>query len=128
MKQTRIPTLYLGDMKIFADISPNKPQVMKIMEEAAEVYSAWENTKNSKTRAEASRNKELLLHECADVIQAVSNLIYSLGVKNFVPYLDDCEYRNQIRGRYPQVLSDNYYGIQGIQVRVVDESRKKHVQ
>ena len=41
----------------------------------------------------------LLLDECADVIQAVSNLVAALNVVDFAPYMDDCRERNEERGR-----------------------------
>lgn len=72
----------LGDMKTNA---------VKLLEETAEAFSAYENYKNSlkidesqtdeelkKQKSEAIKNREALIYECCDTIQAACNLMYSV--------------------------------------------------
>lgn len=40
-----------------------------------------------------------LLDECADVVQAVANLVGALGVDDIRPQMAACERRNRERGR-----------------------------
>lgn len=87
----------LGDVTTFPDAKPDKTQVLKIGEEAMEVFSAWENWRpfpNVK-----GHYKKHLLDECADVIQATCNLISALGEDDFTPYMEACKLRNKKKGR-----------------------------
>ena len=88
----------IGKVATFAEVAPDKAQVMKVLEEAAEVFSAWEDWR--------CRHMELdplykwhLLSECADVVQATCNLIAALGVEDFAPYMYECRKRNEAMGR-----------------------------
>ena len=47
----------------------------------------------------SARHREMLLSDCADVIQATLNLVAALGVDDFRPYMKACERRNRERGR-----------------------------
>lgn len=85
----------IGDVHTFPNVKPDKSQVMKVCEETMEVFSAWELVRDG---GEGWTNK--LLDECADLIQATSNLIAALGVEDFTPYMEFCEARNRERGRY----------------------------
>lgn len=72
------------------------------MEEAAEVFGAWQLFEKHKLPEEDMVTRVLakrLLDECADVIQAVCNLAAALGVTDMEPYMKDCEKRNRERGR-----------------------------
>lgn len=75
----------------------DKAQVMKISEELMEVFSAWEEYNFYRNSAYC---KDMLLLECADVMQALCNLIAGLGVNDFKPYMDACKKRNEERGRH----------------------------
>lgn len=75
--------------------SADKAQVLKVVEEAAEVFSAWEDWKS----AEDPELVPFIVDECADVIQATCNLIAGLGVEDFAPYMESCRMRNVERGR-----------------------------
>ena len=97
--------MVIGEVRTFPNVEPDKQQVLKILEEAAEVFSAWENwegrSKSSLKFSYASNSLyRNLLNECADVIQATSNLLASLGIDDFEPLMQACEERNEKRGRY----------------------------
>lgn len=87
----------IGKVATFPGVMAGKAQALKVLEEAAEVFGAWQAF-----NADQDGNTSaifLLLDECADVIQAVSNLVAALNVVNFAPYMDDCRERNEERGR-----------------------------
>lgn len=85
----------VGSVRRFDALKPDKAQALKPIEEAAEAFGAWQRFYERPIRA----NKELLLAECADVIQATLNLVAALGVEDFRLYMKDCERRNRERGR-----------------------------
>lgn len=82
----------IGSVQTFPDVKPDKAQALKVLEEAAEVFGAWQ-------RYGAEDWKDVLLAECADVIQATLNLVAALGVEDFRPWMRACELRNRERGR-----------------------------
>ena len=98
-----IPTI-----KAFCNLEP-KAQALKPLEEAAEVFGAWQNIdrmsakfvnvdeESAETMCALERD---LMDEIADCIQACANLAASLGVTDITPYLARCEERNRDRGRY----------------------------
>lgn len=83
----------LGHVRAFPNVQPTKEQALKALEEAAEVFGAWQ-------RYGADDWKDVLLDEIADTIQACCNLASALGVTDLTPYLARCEERNRERGRY----------------------------
>ena len=85
--------MHIGDVRTFPSPKPNKEQVVKILEEAAEVYSAWENWNDAKM-------KRSIYRECADLIMAVSNFLASLGISDMSPFIRECEKIQEMRGRY----------------------------
>ena len=101
--------LKIGNIETFRDAKPTKEQVMKIAEETCEVFSAWEAYTSLSSTYEKSGMivddvareyaRVDLLNECADVIQAVSNLVAGLGVTDFTDHIKACEDRNRRRGR-----------------------------
>lgn len=101
--------LNLGTIETFKDVKLDKAQVVKIAEETCEVFSAWETYKARLEAYEKSGTidddvlreyaRVDLLNECADVIQAVSNLVAGLGVTDFTDHIKACEDRNRRRGR-----------------------------
>ena len=102
----------LTSVRTFPHAAPTKPQALKVLEEAAEVFGAWQEAEISKTAyvepGEGEVNGyafgygEVLLDEIADTIQACCNLAASLGVTDLAPYLARCEERNRERGRYDE--------------------------
>lgn len=83
----------LGAVRAFPGAVPDKAQALKPLEEAAEVFGAWQ-------RYGADDWKDVLVDEIADTIQACCNLASALGVDDLAPYLARCEERNRERGRY----------------------------
>ena len=94
--------VYFGEIETFPSAKPDKAQVMKILEECAEVYSAWESLEGARCdpRTCNCRCSRCVLDECADVVQAVANLVAAIGVHNFTFFVEECERRNRKRGRY----------------------------
>lgn len=78
----------IGEVATFPAVKPDKAQALKVLEEAAEVFGAWQ----------AFDDYELF-YECADVIQATCNLVAAFGVSDFAPYMEECRTRNEERGR-----------------------------
>lgn len=78
-----------------------KHQVIKILEEAAEVYSAWEkyDTYDGAIYYEGDIND--IADECADVIQSAMNMMYALGMDKYgiEAAMNRCLKRNKERGR-----------------------------
>ena len=83
-------------VRAFAHVEPDKAQALKPLEEAAEVFGAWQRFYECHTKT----NEESLVDECADVIQATCNLLAALGVTDLTDAMAACERRNRERGRY----------------------------
>lgn len=88
----------LTSVRTFPGARPDKEQALKVVEESAEVFSAWEGWQT----VEDEGVREMLLDEIADTIQACCNLAASLGVTDLTTYLARCEERNRRRGRYDE--------------------------
>ena len=86
----------LGTVHAFPRVAPDKAQALKVVEEAAEAFSAWEGWQT----VEDEGVRGMLLDEIADTIQACCNLAAALGAEDMTPYLARCEERNRERGRY----------------------------
>lgn len=87
----------IGEVATFPDAKADKAQALKVLEEAAEVFGAWQEADDY---GFADFLVEPVLDECADVIQATCNLIAGLGASSFVSWMDDCRERNEKRGRF----------------------------
>lgn len=86
----------IGDVATFPGAKADKAQALKVLEEAAEVFGAWQQFDDGKSPA---LSRWLVLAECADVIQATCNLVAGMGVADFTPYVAMCRTRNEERGR-----------------------------
>lgn len=95
----------VGTVRTFDDVEPSKEQALKPLEEAAEVFGAWQCIDGIYTGGSA-RPSILVLDEIADCIQALCNLAASFGVDDLAPYMEECERRNEERGRYGVLASD----------------------
>lgn len=100
----------IGSVRVCDGVKPDREQVLKVLEEAAEVFSAWEYAEAcgseyadpdtvQPTGDGECYERECLLDECADVVQAVSGLVHALGVEDFRVWMDRCEQRQRERGR-----------------------------
>lgn len=87
----------IGSVRAFPDVRPDKAQALKVVEEAAEVYAAWQDWNDNE-------NKELMeafvLNEVADCITACANLAAALGYDSLEDAINMAEIRNRFRGRY----------------------------
>ena len=88
----------VGYVAPFATAKPDKAQALKVLEEAAEVFGAWQLWDGGP--GYKSINRIVMLDEIADVIQAACNLADALGATDFAPYMERCHVRNSKRGRY----------------------------
>ena len=91
-------SVYIGEVETVKDVEPSKEQALKILEEAAEVFNAWQAWNTAEIGGEPS-SLAALVAECADVIQATCNLIDALGEGCFDDVMEECAERNRARGR-----------------------------
>ena len=91
----------LGNVRPFPGAVPDKAQALKPLEEASEVREAWTLLDGMLSIGlDGEHEREMLLDEIADTIQASCNLAAALGVTDLTPHLARCEERNRKRGRY----------------------------
>ena len=88
--------MIVGTVPVFASTEADKAQALKVVEEAAEVFGAWQTWVDGGWRA---GDRRALIGECADVIQAVGNLLDALGVVDMEQHMELCKVRNEARGR-----------------------------
>lgn len=90
----------LGTVQTFVGVRPDKAQALKVLEEAAEVFGAWQLWDDlGPDERRDGFNVGCLMSECADVIQATCNLISAYGVTDFTAFMEACRKRNVERGR-----------------------------
>lgn len=94
----------IGEVETFPNVQADKMQALKVLEEAAEVFGAWQHVAGCfgcdvcDARPICSPRRSLL-DECADVIQATCNLLAAIGVDDFTAEMERCKERNAERGR-----------------------------
>lgn len=90
----------IGTVRTFPGVKPDKAQALKVLEEAAEVFGAWQVIEDADdyTGVDALGYARLMT-ECADVIQATCNLLAAYGVRDFTWHMEMCRKRNVKRGR-----------------------------
>ena len=92
----------IGEVATFPDPQADKAQVMKVLEECAEVFSAWEDWQSLDMFDDSVFSRALeqrIIDECADLIQATCNLLAGLGVEDMSRAMEACRKRNEERGR-----------------------------
>lgn len=91
----------IGEVETFRDVAPDKAQALKVLEEAAEVFGAWQRWARVDGEDEigAVMRRAMVVSECADVIQATCNLLAALGVEDFGLCMAACAGRNRERVR-----------------------------
>lgn len=93
----------LASVRTFPSARPDKEHALKPLEEAAEVFGAWQLMRDTaEARLDPKHEMAYLMDEIADTIQASCNLAAALGVTDLTPYLARCEERNRERGRYDE--------------------------
>ena len=91
----------LGGVRAFPGAVPDKAQALKVLEEAAEVFGAWQEYEHGTEEQRSSESTTyFIVNEIADTITACCNLAAALGVDDLAPYLARCEECNRERGRY----------------------------
>ena len=90
----------IGEVETFTDVKPDKAQALKVLEESAEVFGAWQDwhLRDPETFLYAQKRRALF-DECADVIQATCNLLAALEMDDFTEVMKQCKRRNEKRGR-----------------------------
>ena len=94
-------------VRCFAHVETSKAQALKPLEEAAEVFGAWQGYDRTKSWGydwdEYLANNDYLIslvEECCDVIVATCNLLAALGITDLTEAMAECERKNDDRGRY----------------------------
>lgn len=91
----------IGTVQTFSGVKADKAQVLKVLEEAAEVFGAWQLWDGLEPGEKCDGfSAGCLMGECADVIQARCNLLAAYGVTDFAAFMEACRKRNVERGRY----------------------------
>lgn len=88
-------------VRTFAHVEADKAQALKPLEEAAEVFAAWQARMAAHERHYDVVSAGVdLVNECCDVIMATCNLLAAIGVTDLTEAMAACEERNRERGRY----------------------------
>lgn len=94
----------VGKVYVIRDGGSPKERARKLVEEAAEAFSAWERWERADAGydlAAIDAAEREIAQECADVITAACGLVWSIygGSLDIAPDMDDCKRRNEKRGR-----------------------------
>lgn len=94
---------YLLNMRVFNNVSDSKGQALKPLEEAAEIFGAWQARYNMRfaSRGACRASRRDLIDECVDTVQAAANMLAAVGatqgeVDAAIERMDE---RNGDRGR-----------------------------
>lgn len=95
---------YLLNLRTFREVRDDKAQALKPLEEAAEVYGAWQDCDDMRLSPIMTARREYrqnLIDECMDVVQAVVNLLDAEGFtqEDVDAAIERCNERNRERGR-----------------------------
>lgn len=94
---------YLLNMRVFNEVKDSKGQALKPLEEAAEVFGAWQARYNMRFASRDAQGafRDDLIDECMGTVQAIANLLAAVGatqgeVDDAIKRMDE---RNEYRGR-----------------------------
>lgn len=94
---------YLLNIRVFNGVSDSKGQALKPLEEAAEVFGAWQARHDTRFASRDAQGafRDDLIDECMDTVQAVANLLAAVSatqgdVDAAIKRMDE---RNGDRGR-----------------------------
>lgn len=92
---------YLLNMRVFNNVSDSKGQALKPLEEAAEVFGAWQELDAMRNVPAWRDMRNDLIDECVDTVQAAVNMLAAVGatqgeVDAAIKRMDE---RNGSRGR-----------------------------
>lgn len=98
---------YELSIRPFRQVACDKEQALKPLEEAAEIYGAWQELiTHSRTThdvdARTAMLRDYVIDECVDTIQAVVNMLSALTVEQgeIDMAIDRRDARNDLRGRF----------------------------
>lgn len=89
----------VGSVATFDGVRPDKELALKVLEEASEVYNAWQAWNEYPGAEVKGECAQAVMEECANVIQATANLAKAMGCDDMRLDMMDCEDRNRKRGR-----------------------------
>lgn len=92
----------VGKVYVIRDGGSPKERARKLVEEAAEAFSAWERFDRAEYDLAAIDAAEReIMEECADVITAACGLLWSIycGDTSLILEIEKCKRRNEERGR-----------------------------
>lgn len=95
---------YLLNLRTFHEVRDDKAQALKPLEEAAEVFGAWQDCDDMRLSPIMTARREYrqsLIDECMDTVQAVVNLLDAEGFtqEDVDAAIERCNERNRERGR-----------------------------
>lgn len=99
-------TFDLGEFRAFRELRADKAQALKVLEEASEAYGAAADYAKAAYRGDAERDvprlRARMLDECADLAQALANLLAAWRVDGpeWAEAVERCRERNEERRRY----------------------------
>lgn len=73
---------YLLNMRVFNEVKDSKGQALKPLEEAAEVFGAWQELDSMRPttfKQDWVDMRNCLIDECMDTVQATANLLAAIG-------------------------------------------------
>lgn len=93
---------YLLNLRTFREVEDSKAQALKPLEEAAEVFGAWQDCDDMRYSQIMTARREYrkdLIDECMDVVQAVVNLLDAEGFtqEDVDAAIERCNERNRER-------------------------------
>lgn len=91
--------VHVGDVYTVQGAKADKAQALKVLEEAAEVFSAWEDYDAAATTTDRRITAAALLQECADVVTAVAGILAAFNMEDAQPLFNCCKRFNEQRGR-----------------------------
>lgn len=88
-------------MQVFRKVEDSKGQALKPLEEAAEVFGAWQELDNMRPttfKQDWVDMRDDLIDECMDTVQAIANLLAAIGATQ--GEVDDAIKRMDERNEY----------------------------
>ena len=73
---------YLLNTRVFDKVNDDKNQALKPLEEAAEIFGAWQKLDRMRDSPSPSARGDMrddLIDECMDTVQATANLLAAIG-------------------------------------------------
>lgn len=92
---------YLLNMRVFNDVSDSKGQALKPLEEAAEIFGAWQEFDSMRNVPAWRDMRDDLIDECMDTVQAIANLLAAVSATQgeVDATIRRMDARNENRGR-----------------------------